>query len=99
MSEIGYKAKSGPRRWYDRSTPESRPSSGKFRFLGVEVRSTPDSRRRWAGSAKTGFDPKQTFRSIWAQSYLALLSARFISLQHMQNPAMHYWTEQDCFSC
>ena len=32
------------------------------RFLGLEVRSTSDSRRRWARSAKTGFDPRQTSR-------------------------------------
>ena len=45
MSANGYKRRFGPRRWYDRSTPESRPSSGNVRFLGVEVRSTSDSRR------------------------------------------------------
>ncbi len=44
MSGCGYKRRFGPRRWYDRSTPESRPSSGNVRFLGVEVRSTSDSR-------------------------------------------------------
>ena len=33
---------------HDRSTPESRPSSGCGRFLGLEIRSDPDSRRRWA---------------------------------------------------
>ncbi len=48
-------------------TPESRPSSGNVRilqphsiFLGLEVRSTSDSRRRWARSAKTGCDPERT---------------------------------------
>ncbi len=30
---------------------------GNVRFLDLEVRSTSDSRRRWARSAKTGFDP------------------------------------------
>ena len=43
-----------------RSTPETRPSSGNIRFLGVEARSTSDSRRRWVRPAKTGFD---TFRT------------------------------------
>ena len=57
MSAYGYKRRFGPRRWYDRSTPESGPSSGNVRFLGVEVRSTSDSRRRWAWSARTGYDP------------------------------------------
>ncbi len=33
--------------------PESRPWSGDVRFLGLEVRSTPDSRRHWARPAKT----------------------------------------------
>ncbi len=37
MSGYGYKRWFGPRRWYDRFTPESRPSSGNVRFLGVEV--------------------------------------------------------------
>ncbi len=57
---VGYQPKSGPGRRYDRSTPESRPSSGSVRFLGVEVRSTSDSRRRRARSARTGFDPNRT---------------------------------------
>ena len=60
-SASGYKRRFGPRRWYDRSTPESRPSSGNVRFLGLEVRSTSDSRRRWARSARTGNDPKPTY--------------------------------------
>ena len=37
MSPLGTQRRFGPRRWYDRSTPESRPSSGNVRFLGVEV--------------------------------------------------------------
>ncbi len=61
MSAYGYKRRFGPRRWYDRSTPESRPSSGNVRFLGLGVRSTPDSRRRWVRSARTGYDPEPTF--------------------------------------
>ncbi len=32
MSPRGYKRRFGPRRWYDRSTPESRPSSGNVRL-------------------------------------------------------------------
>ncbi len=39
--------------------PESRPWSGDVRFLGLEVRSTSDSRRHWARSTKTGCDPKR----------------------------------------
>ena len=61
MSDYGYKRRLGPRRWYNRSTPERRPSSGNVRFLDVEVCSTSDSRRRWTRSAKTGFDPKRPF--------------------------------------
>ena len=49
---------------HHRSNPESRPSSGNVRFLGVEVRSTSDSRRRWARSARTGYDPKATLPSL-----------------------------------
>ncbi len=60
MSPCGYKRRFRPRRRSDRSTPESRPSSGDVRFLGLEVRSTSDSRRRWARSARTGYDPNQT---------------------------------------
>ncbi len=56
-STHGYKRLFGPCRRSDRSTAESRPSSGNVRFLGVEVRSTSDSRRRWARSARTGYDP------------------------------------------
>ena len=63
MSGVGYKRRFRPRRRSDRSTPESRPSSGNVRFLGVEVRSTSDSRRRWARSAKTGYDPYPTSRT------------------------------------
>ncbi len=44
LSGIGYKRRFGPRRRYDRSTPETRPSSGCACFLGLEVRSTSDSR-------------------------------------------------------
>ena len=44
-----------------RSTPDWGPWIGSVRFPGLEVRSTSDSRRRWARSAKTGFDPEQTF--------------------------------------
>ncbi len=58
MSTCGYERRFRPVSEHDRSTPESRPSSCKVRFLGVEVRSTSDSRRRWARSAKTGYDPK-----------------------------------------
>jgi hypothetical protein len=61
MSAYGYKRRFGPRRWHDRSTSESRPSNGNIRFLGVEVRSTSDSRRRWARSARTVSDPERTF--------------------------------------
>ncbi len=71
FADIGYKRRFRPRRRSDRSTPESRPSSGNVRFLGLEVRSTSDSRRRWARSAKTGCDPERTFTGsnparIWA---------------------------------
>ncbi len=62
-STHGYKRRFRPVSKHDRSTPESRPSSGNVRFLGVEIRSTSDSRRRWARSARTGYDPKATFGS------------------------------------
>ena len=44
-----------------RSTPDQGPEIGYVRFLGLEVRSTSDSRRRWAWSAETGCDPKATY--------------------------------------
>ncbi len=59
-SGSGYERRFRPVSELDRSTPESRPSSGNVRILGVEVRFTSDSRRRWARSAKTGFDPKRS---------------------------------------
>ncbi len=43
MSAPGYERRFRPVSEHDRSTPESRPSSGNVRFLGVEVRSTSDS--------------------------------------------------------
>ncbi len=60
-SAVGDKLWFGPHRRYDRATPESRPSSGCVRFLGLEVRSPSDSQRRWARSARTGYDPER----IW----------------------------------
>ncbi len=62
MSPLGYERRFRPVSEHDRSTPESRPSSGNVRFLGVEARSTSDSRRRWARPAKTGNDPKRPCR-------------------------------------
>ncbi len=60
---LGYKRRFGSHRRYryGRSTPGSRPSSANVRFLGVEVRSTSDSRRRWARPARTAFDPQRKF--------------------------------------
>ena len=60
-SVCGYKRRFGPRRWYARTTPEGRPSSGNVRFLGLEARSTSDRRRRWARFARTGYDPKRSW--------------------------------------
>ncbi len=40
--------------------PREPTSGGSVRFLDLEVRSTSDGRRRWARSAKTGFDPSRT---------------------------------------
>ncbi len=68
MSPLGYLSPYWPK--FDDDRFPSRTGSactkvrilcGYFRFLGLEVRSTSDSRRRWARSAKTGADPLQTF--------------------------------------
>ncbi len=40
--------------------PRLRSLVGYLRFLGLEARSTSDSRCRWARSAKTGPDPIRT---------------------------------------
>ena len=51
-------ATSAPRPVY----PQQATFKPHVRFLGVEVRSTSDSRRDWARSAKTGHDPKRPCR-------------------------------------
>ncbi len=60
-STHGYKRRFRPRRWYDRSTPESRPSSGNVRFRCDYVRFTPNSGRKWLWRWMSGYDPKETF--------------------------------------
>ena len=40
--------------------PDWGPQRGPVRFLGLEVRPTSDSRRRWVRSVKTGVDPGRT---------------------------------------
>ncbi len=59
MSAFGYKRRFRPRRRSDRSTPESRPSSGNVRFLGVEV--------RWRSVLET-VSSGRSFRSMLKQS-------------------------------
>lgn len=59
MSPFGYKRRFGPRRWYDRSTPESRPSSGNIRFAPNFVCFTPRNRSTGSMLRESGFDPKQ----------------------------------------
>ena len=76
MSAPGYERRFRPVSEHDRSTPESRPSCGNVRFLGLEVRSTSDSRRRWARSAKTGFDPQRKFALLEEAEHWSLTPLR-----------------------
>ncbi len=62
MSASGYKQTFQGVSQNVRFTPESRHSSGKVRFLGLKLRSTPDSRRSEEGPGWSGGDPYATCR-------------------------------------
>jgi hypothetical protein len=85
ISPYGYERRFGPRRWYDRSTPESRPSSGNVRFLGLEVRSTSDNRSRWARSAKTEFDPRRKLHLCLRQVIATAKPLKSFNMKYVAN--------------
>ena len=64
MSGYGYKRLFGPCRRSDRSTPESRPSSGNVRFAPDFVCFTPRCGPPGRCPRLSGFDPERTFSRI-----------------------------------